>query len=554
MVRSLLILCLLGAVAGLWPSVAAPAARPSDEPSATVAQAAARTAPVVVDGRPLFDVIGIPSYPPAQRAKLIGERIDAVAADPGFDVAQLRIQEEPRGSAILAGEKLLMVILDADARNEGLERKILVKVWLEHVSQAVLAYRAERTAEYLRRSAILAAVAIAGAALFLWFTHWSVRRLQAVSEARYRARLEKLETGSFGMLDAEQMASVIERAIRAVWWLIVLFTLLFSVDFVLEQFPWTRHAARWLLALVLDPLRTMGQAIADSIPNLVFIAILILIVRYVLGVLRLFFLGISRGAVRISGFSPEWAMTTFKLVRFGIIAFALVVAYPYIPGSSSAAFQGISVFLGVLFSIGSSSIIANTLAGYALIYRRAFDVGDRVRLGTQVGHVVEMRQQVTTLNTPKNETVVIPNSLILNSEVVNYSTQARENRLILHSTVTIGYDTPWRQVEAMLLLAAERTAGLLKNPGPFVLKTALTDFYVSYEINAYCGDASRIDALYSELHQNILDVFNEHGVQIMSPHFEAQPEQAVVVPKAKWYEAPARRPGEDGTAPAAGTE
>jgi small-conductance mechanosensitive channel len=223
----------------------------------------------------------------------------------------------------------------------------------------------------------------------------------------------------------------------------------------------------------------------------------------------------------------------------------VVVAYPYIPGSESPAFKGVSLFLGVVFSIGSSSSISNIIAGYMVIFRRAFKVGDRVKIGSQTGDVIEIRLQVTHLRTIKNEEIIVPNSLIINSEVVNYSSLARKGGLILHTTVTIGYDTPWRQIHAMLLLAAERTAGLLKEPKPFVLQTALNDFYVSYELNAYTDRPLEMVKIYSDLHRNIQDTFNEYGVQIMSPHYLGDPAQAKVVPKEQWYQPPAKQTEEE---------
>jgi small-conductance mechanosensitive channel len=250
--------------------------------------------------------------------------------------------------------------------------------------------------------------------------------------------------------------------------------------------------------------------------------------------LRLFFLGVGSGSVRIAGFDREWATPTFNALRVVIIALALVVAYPYIPGSGSDAFKGISVLAGVLFSIGSSNILGNVIAGYVLIYQKAFHVGDRVMLGEHVGDIMEIKQQVTILRTVHSEEVVIPNSVVLGSQIVNYSATARTGGFIVYSAVTIGYDTPWRQVEAMLLAAAERTPGLLREPKPFVLKRALEDFYVKYELNAYSRDAAQLLQLYSALHQNILDEFNEHGVQIMSPHYLGDPAEAKIVPPAKW--------------------
>jgi small-conductance mechanosensitive channel len=204
----------------------------------------------------------------------------------------------------------------------------------------------------------------------------------------------------------------------------------------------------------------------------------------------------------------------------------------------------VSLFAGIIFSLGSSSIISNIIAGYTMTYRRAYRVGDRVRIGDIVGDVTAVRLQVTNVKTPKNEEVVIPNSVVLSSDVTNYSSYAQSQGLILHTTVGIGYETPWRQVEAMLLLAAGRTEGLLREPPPFVLQKLLGDFCVTYEINAYCNDARKMFLLYAELHRHILDVFNEYNVQIMTPAYEGDPEQPKVVPKEQWYSAPAAVPPE----------
>ena len=221
------------------------------------------------------------------------------------------------------------------------------------------------------------------------------------------------------------------------------------------------------------------------------------------------------------------------------IALALVVAYPYIPGSSSEAFKGVSIFLGLVVSLGSSSVIANLMAGYTMIYRRAFKIGDRITVDNLTGDVIERRLMVTHLHTIKNEEIVVPNSTIINSNIINYSTLARSRGLILHTTVGIGYETPWRQVEAMLKLAAERTSGLVREPAPFVLQKSLGDFAITYELNAYCDNPHAMAQLYTAMHQNILDVFNEHGVQIMTPAYEGDPEKPKVVPKDQWYQAPA---------------
>ena len=228
-----------------------------------------------------------------------------------------------------------------------------------------------------------------------------------------------------------------------------------------------------------------------------------------------------------------------------MLAFGLILAYPYIPGSDSAAFKGVTIFLGVLISIGSSSIVSNVVAGYSMTYRRAFRVGDRVRIGETVGDVIEQRLLVTHLRTLKNEEVVIPNSVILNGEVTNFSSLEEENGLILHTSVRIGYEVPWRQVEAMLLLAAKKTPGLITTRDPFVLPTSLGDFAITYELNVYVDDATRMTALYRSLRYNILDVFNEYGVAIMTPAYERDPEEPKVVPREQWYAEPAVAPASE---------
>jgi small-conductance mechanosensitive channel len=285
----------------------------------------------------------------------------------------------------------------------------------------------------------------------------------------------------------------------------------------------------------------MGRGFVDELPSLMFLLVLFIVVRFVLRLVRFYFTALGSGAVHVAGFEPQWAAPTYRLVRIGIIAFALVVAYPYIPGSESEAFKGLSIFAGVLISIGSSSFIANYMAGYTLIYRRLFQVGDRVQIGDVVGEVLEMRVQVTRFRTYKNEEVIIPNSTILTSVVTNYSTLAAGRGLILHTTVGIGYGVPWRQVEGMLLTAAERTKGVLKDPAPFVLQKGLGDFAVSYEINAYVASVEDLAGRYDELHGHIQDVFNEYGVQIMTPAYEGDPESPKTVPREQWNAEPSRR-------------
>ena len=236
--------------------------------------------------------------------------------------------------------------------------------------------------------------------------------------------------------------------------------------------------------------------------------------------LRFFFEQVSAGKVTVSGLDAEVAPITYKINKILILAFVAVIAYPYIPGSQSSAFKGISIFLGVLFSLGSSSAIANLIAGVSLTYMRSFRVGDVIKVGDSTGVVLERRLYITRLKTFKNEVITIPNGIILTSHVTNLSQEVRKgDGLILHTSVTIGYDAPWETVHDLLIEAADRTKHILKSPSPFVLQTALNDFYVAYELNAYTDSPEIMPRIYSELHQNIQNTFNEAGVEIMSPHY-----------------------------------
>lgn len=501
-----------------------------------------KSAPVVVDGITLFRVRGVSAYPAEKRAQAIADRIVALATDPAFDKQALRLEDQVESTAVMAGGRMVMVISDSDARLEGIDRHLLGRSIRWRIGEAIGAWRRDRVPATLQRNALIAL----GATLLLVVALWGVvrlfRRLRGFIEQRVRQRIQDVKLQQFHLVRAHQLWGMLSGLLHLFGTLTVLTIFYLYLSNVLALFPWTRWLAENLATLLLVPLHTLGLGFLKSVPKLAFLVVLCLFSRYLLKLIRLFFDNIADGSVVLPGFESEWATPTYRLLRILLVAFTVVVAYPYIPGSETDAFKGVSIFIGVIFSLGSSSLIGNIIAGYTMTYRRAFRIGDRVRIGANLGDVEQVRMLVTHLRTPKNEEVVIPNSLILASEVVNYSTLARQQGLILHTTVGIGYETPWRQVEAMLLEAAGRTPGLLRSPAPFVLHTLLGDFCVTYELNVYCGDPQAMLPLYTELHRNILDVFNEYDVQIMTPAYRGDPEQPKVVPREQWYAAPARPP------------
>ncbi len=497
-------------------------------------------ADVKLDGVTLFKVRGATSLPAAVRAAGIERRIEEVAADRSIDAASVHAQPDGAFVPIYGGKTRIMVVTPADAQAEQLQLDVLVTLVQGRIRDAIVDYRAARSTEARVKGALNAGgatlLAAASAGLVLWL---AVRLRRRVDEAM-RERVHTVGIQSFELLRAERMRAVVQGLLRLLSVAVLVGIAMLWLIFSLQQFPATRGLAATLIDSILAPLTALGLGLLGALPNLVFLAILYYAIRGVLRLVRAFFSAVERGAVKLSDFEPEWAMPTYKIIRLAIAALGLVIAYPYIPGSDSAAFKGVSLFAGVVFSLGSSSAIANIIAGYMMTYRRAFRAGDRVKIGDVVGDVTGVRLQVTHLRTPKNEEVVIPNSQIINGHVLNYSTLARESGLLLHTTVGIGYETPWRQVEAMLLEAARRTSGLAAEPPPFVLQTALGDFAVVYELNVGCDVPQSMPQLYTALHRNILDVFNEYGVAIMTPAYVADPPEAKVVPKSKWHLAPAK--------------
>ncbi|HSA60595.1 MAG TPA: mechanosensitive ion channel family protein, partial [Nitrospiraceae bacterium] len=475
-------------------------------------------------------------------AGAISDRIEAIASNQALTLDALRIEEAPDRSVVKFSDEMVVAVFDADAEIEGLSRQILAETYRIRIKEAVAGYRHDRSPRVLVLHTLYALGATAAFALLVFLLIRAFGRLDHFLEQRYRAKVVGMQAKALRVVEAERLWEAVRSLQRMTRGLVLLVLAFIYSEFVLGLYPWTRPFSQRLLSLFIDPLRAIALAIVDAVPSLIFLVVLTVVVRYGLKVLKLYFAEVGRGTIRHAGFDPDWAMPTFRILRLVVIAFAVIVAYPHVPGSQSEAFKGVSILLGVIFSLGSSSSVANLIAGYTMIYRRAFKVGDRIKIDEVIGDVTEMRLQVTHLRSVKNEEITIPNSTILNSVVINFSKLARERGLILHTIVGIGYETPWRQVEAMLIEAANRTPGLLSEPPPYVLQQSLDDFAVKYELNVYCDQPQESLKLSTALHRNILDLFNEHGVQIMTPAYEGDPESLKVVPKDQWYAPPAKPP------------
>ena len=549
-VVAVLLLCLLVAAvpaAPAWSQETNDAAEPA--PSESAPDDLVPTAPVTIDGETLFRVRGVSSYPATHRADVIADRIRELASDPEDDLTALRTVDLANETRIVYRDSMLMTLFDADAALDGVRRQTLAELYREKIATAATAYRAARTREALLGSVWRLAVGTLGAIALVLLLRRVLRTLRRRLEQRYSGRLEGVTVRNFEVVRGERIRHFIDGLARFVGLATLLGVIFVYLRYALGLFPWTRGAGDNLAAWAIAPITKMGTSLIAILPNLLFLTVLFFITRYLLRAIRVFFAAAGRGEVELERFFPEWAEPTYNLVRVLVIALAVVVAYPYIPGSDSLAFKGISVFAGIMFSLGSSSAIANVVAGYILIYRRVFSEGDVIRIGDVTGRVIKVRLQVTHVRTIKNEEVIVPNSSIVGTEVINYSTLAATDGLILHTSVGIGYETPWQQVEALLLEAASRTPGIRKEPKPFVLQTALGDFAVTHQINVYMDTATTMSRTYAALHRNVLDVFNEYGVQIMTPAYEGDPEKPKVVPPSEWYAAPAVKAPAAETAP-----
>ena len=477
---------------------------------------------VAIDGRPVLVVYAqIGGLTPQERAEAIQQRI--VALGKRRDIAIEAIHTEDRGiwTEILAGTDRIMGITEADAQATERRRPELAAEYTEIIRLVVKQYREEHTWGHVLWGTLYAFLTTAVCAGFV--------AVLFVIRHRARARVDKwlgqfeteAQSQSLRMRLIRYLGRPLLALTRATFWIVVLALVQAYVTVVLRFFPSTKYTSYQITNWLLSELAGFAKVVIGYIPHLILVVFICMVTSYLIKLNGYIFGEIREQRLAIRGFYPDWAEPTAKLVKFLIIAAAAVVAFPYLPGSESPAFKGISVFLGVLLSLGSTSAVAHGVAGTILTYMRAFQVGDFVRIGNDVGEVLEKTLLVTRIRTQKNEIVTIPNGTVLGGVVVNYSAEAKNEGVIFHTTVTIGYAAPWRQVHELLISAALATDDILHDPPPFVLQTALNDFYVAYELNAYTAKPSNMLDVYSVLHQNIQDKFNEAGVEINSPHYTA---------------------------------
>lgn len=484
---------------------------------------AAPPAPVVFQGTTLFHLnTRVGAFSPEARAQAIATRLDRLTDDPFHPIPALLLVNQEQSADIVCGDTILATFTEADARAEGIPLEALARQRMAALQAALETQTWKAKLQGFALVSLWVLLATIGGLGLLGGVRAAFnrfrRRILAVPEGRFlQFKVQNLVIVSSGRMRQSSM-----KGLGLLQGLLMLVLGYVYLSIIFSFFPITRGFAAHLSRLALGPLLQIGQDLLDYLPSLFSLLLIALGTRYLLKMVHLGFKGLQSGAVRIANFHPDWAEPTYRLVRFFLLGFALVVAFPFLPGSGSEAFKGVSIFFGLVFSLGSSGAVSNAVAGVLITYMRPFQVGDRIAVGETVGDVVEKSLLVTRIRTIKNIDVTIPNAMLLGTQVQNYSVNAASRGLILHTTVTIGYDAPWRIVHALLAAAAAATQGILEEPKPFVLQTSLDDFYVSYQINAYTDQAAQMAVIYSELHANIQEKFNEAGVEIMSPHYRSE--------------------------------
>jgi small-conductance mechanosensitive channel len=506
----------------------------------TAAETESAPADLVIANRPILTLrASVLAVSAAERARSVAERAD-VLVDRGGPL-RVTTRPIPEGIVFLVDDQPLFRVFPGDLDPEGGED--IAQVASGAAGRLQLAFGEMREARDSRAlvpalgRSLLVTLVLLGLWWLIWRGYrWLARRVGVAFQRKSQQLAPGWGQHVFGRAGA---MTLVKAPIRILCWAAALLLLYEWVAFVLGQFPYTRPWGERLISNLVDAFGTLGTAILQAIPKLLFVLFIFLVTRMIVRLVKIFFEGVAAQRIDVGWVDESTARPTERLVTAVIWLFALVAAYPYLPGSGSEAFKGIGVFVGLMLSIGSSGIVNQAVSGLMLMYTRSIRTGEFVQIGETEGTVRSIGFLTTRVETLRHEEINIPNAVIAASVTRNYSRLAGDGGVRAATKVTIGYDTPWRQVQAMLMMAAGRTEAAAQEPPPRVLQTALQDFYVEYTLLVTVLEPARRVAVLNELHGHIQDVFNEHGVQIMSPNYEADPQEPKFVRREDWFKPPA---------------
>lgn len=483
----------------------------------------------VVEGYPVspfYDTIfhvytSLGPFSAAVRAANIEKKIQEMEDDILFHEDSISVFRSEQTVDLLYRGSIVLSITDADALWMGVSKVELANVYKTGIAKNITNHRKATNLQTLLKETGLGLLVILIAVLVIKYLNRGYKLLRIRVRNGRDKWIKGVKVKDYELFSVQQEIHAIHFVLNIIRWLLVVLVLYMMLLVLFGIFPWTKTLSGTLLGYVLNPVKAIARSVWNFIPNLVSIVVIIFIFRYVFKALRYFKQEVAKEALVIPGFYPEWATPTYQIIRVLVFAFMLIVIFPLLPGSDSAVFRGVSVFLGVLFTFSSSGSLSNIFAGLVLTYTRSFRIGDFVKIGDVEGDIIEKTLLVTRIRTIKNEEVTIPNSEVMNRHTINFSSASQDAGLIVHSTVTIGYDAPWQHVHELLINAALDSDYIMPEPKPFVLQTALNDFTVSYQVNAYTRQPNMQPEIYTSLHQNIQDKFNAAGIEIMSPHYHA---------------------------------
>ncbi|MDR3367211.1 MAG: mechanosensitive ion channel family protein [Prevotellaceae bacterium] len=503
--------------------------------------AAVDSAPVAPFGDTLFTLYGsIGAVTAQKRAELIAENIILLKDDLLFKPDSLAVASTGKEAYVVYRDKIIIGVTERQGAAAGKPLQELAQEYRNAIAAAVVAKQAENTWFAILKQLLLAIFVVAAAYIAIKHLNRLYRKMVTVVG---RHKIKPIRLLKY-IMDTNKQAAMGLTALKILRYFLIVVVIYICALVLFRIFPATRWLSDTLIGYLTTPLKSMLMAVWNYLPNIFDIAIIIFLFSLVNKALRIVSNKVAGGALSIKGFQPDWATPTYRIIKVIVIIFALILIFPHLPKSDSEIFKGISVFMGVLISLGSTSIISNIVSGLVITYMNPFKEGDRIKMGEHVGDVIEKTALVTRLKTPKNEIITIPNSNIMTAQTVNYSKSAKEYGLILHAQLTMGYETPWRKVHELLMEAGAKTPHVLQEPKPFVLQTALDDFYVQYQINVYTAEACRMLEIYSRLYANIQDVFHREGIELASPSIASVRDgSAVCMPKENI------RPGREHTPP-----
>ncbi|UVD80143.1 mechanosensitive ion channel family protein [Myroides albus] len=472
--------------------------------------------PVISYGDTLFNVYGnIGSFTSKQRARSIEQKIDILADNYLFQGDSIKLVDTGTYLNLVYKKEVIMSVDTLQAAQEHKSKLEAAEFYKAKIVSSV-----EMKLHNTSWQQIL--MQVAGAILIVVIEYFILKGIRYVYRrsrvAIWRQRGKKIK-GLFGIIDDQRAMLTTMSIAKAVKILIVLIFLYFGLLAVFKLFPYTKHLSDQLLDYVLSPLSVAGKSVISYMPKLFTILVIVVIFRYIQKFVRSLADKIAHNKITIKGFYPDWAFPTYNLVSGLLFIFMFILIFPYLPNSDSQIFQGVSVFAGIMLSLGSTSVIGNLVAGLVITYMRPFKLGDRIKLGEFTGDVLEKTALVTRIKTPKNEVITIPNSNIMTAQTVNYSQSAKEHGLILYLTIGAGYHVPWQKVHEMLYEVANRTENVLKRQKPFILQDQFRDFYVDYQLNVYIREAKLSAKVYSDLRQHAQDVFAENNIEMVAPHY-----------------------------------